>query len=428
VNSLNGRETADEQRAQVRGLDAPGTAADELRSQVRDLESAATAAAALRRMESPLVDPGEEAKNRVDTLLVDYQTRLRYGHDTIGVQARLAEAISVMTEDDQAKARERGKEIRKNPAAERKPLWPDHVNRDDLAATVRAYAALAPVVESRALSGEGTDVDATWAEAQKDRATAMRAQIDRAIKSGKGLHDLERDQLRAVIVDIEAGKTAVPDLLLADDRSAAVIDRERSDEIARDSARYHRHELEEILRGAGAPTGVARHVREDISRVVTEHTQLAAGRTNLRDYEATGADERLLSALTVHGVPEPVRNQVRNKLTEARDNCASTGQQAHWIQDRWAGRREKVAVDRNPGPPAYDSPEYRALQEHNLRQAGLDEDEVRQCLAAEKGRAKPPEAAVNPPAPEQKVRLTTPGAGVQQTHHRGPDRDTGLGC
>ncbi|OXR40248.1 hypothetical protein B7C42_07673 [Nocardia cerradoensis] len=413
--------------SKVNNLDTPGTAADDLRSQVRDLDSAATAAAALRRMESPMVDPGEEAKNRVDTLLMDYQTRLKHGHDTVGVQARLAEAISVMTEEDQAKARERGKEIRKNPAAERKPLWPDHVNRDDLAATVRAYAALAPVVESRVINPDGTDVDATWAQAQKDRATVMRAQIDRAIKSGKGLHDLERDQLRAVIVDIEAGKTAVPDLLLADDRSAAVIDRERSDEIAHDSARYHRHKLEEILRGGAAPEGVARHVREDISRVVAEHTQLAAGRTNLRDYEATGADERLLSALTAHGVPEPVRNQVRHHLTEARDNCASTGQQAHWIQDRWAGRREKVAVDRNPGPPAYDSPEYRALQEHNLRQAGLNEDEVRQCMAAEKGRAKPPSAAVNPPAPEQKVRLTTPGAGVQQTHHRGTDRDPGLG-
>ncbi|OBB51766.1 hypothetical protein A5748_16455 [Nocardia sp. 852002-51244_SCH5132740] len=425
VNSLDGPSTADEQRAQVRDLDAPGTAADELRGKVRNLDSAATAAAALRRMESPLVDPGEEAKNRVDTLLVDYQTRLKHGHDTISVQARLAEAISVMTEEDQTKARERGKEIRKNPAATRKPLWPDHVNRDDLAATVRAYALLAPTVEDHLTRENGPDL--LWTQGKKEQAEAMRAQIDRAIKSGKGLHDLEKDQLRAVIVDIEAGKTAVPDLLLADDRSAAVIDRERSDEIAREAAHYERHKLEEILRSGAAPEGVARHVREDISRVVAQHTQLAAGRTNLRDFESTGVEERLLSGLAAHGVPEPVRNQVRHQLDEARSTCASAGQQAHWVQDRWAGRREKVAADRNPGPPAYDSPEYRALQEHNLRQAGLDEDEVRQCLAAGKGRAKPPEAAVNPPAPEQKVRLTTPGAGVQQTHHRGPDRDTGLG-
>ncbi|NKY43553.1 hypothetical protein [Nocardia cerradoensis] len=123
---------------------------------------------------------------------------------------------------------------------------------------------------------------------------------------------------------------------------------------------------------------------------------MAAGRTNLRDFENTGVEDRLLAGLAAHGVPEPMRNQVRSHLDEARDNCASTGQQAHWIQDRWAGRREKVALDRNPGPPAYDSPERLALLEHNWRQAGLTDDEIRQCRTAEKGRAKPPSAPANP--------------------------------
>lgn len=407
-------------------------------SKPQGLASAGAAAAALRRMDSPLVDPGEEAKFRVDTLLTDYQVRLQHGHDTVGVQARLAEAISVMTEEDQTKARERGKEIRSNPAATRKPLWPDHISRDDLAATVRAYALLAPIVERDLARGED-GMDPQWVRDQKEQADAMRARIDRAIKSGKGLHDLEKDQLRAVIVDIEAGKTGVPDLLLADDRFAAVIDRERSDEIAREAAHYEQHKLEEILRSGAAPEGVARHVREDITRVVAEHTQLAAGRTNLADFENTGVEERLLSGLAAHGVPEPVRNQVRHHLAEARSTCASAGQQAHWIQDRWAGRREKVADQRNPGPPAYDSPERRALLEHNYRQAGLTKDEIRQCLAAEGGRAKPPSEAVKPrnnkgPSPavagfdgKDRTRQTAPGSGVQQTHHRGPDQGSGLG-
>lgn len=415
--------------SKVSDLDGPGTAADDLRSKVRDLETAGTAAAELRSMDGPLVDLGEEAKHRTDTLLLDYQARLRHGHDTVGVQARLAETISVMTEEDQTKARERGKEIRSNPAATHKPLWPDHINRDELSATVIAYAALAPMLEARiALDEEAKGPDAQWDADQRDRASTLRGRIDRAIKSGKGLHDLEKDQLRAVLVDIEAGKTVVPDMLLADDRCAAGIDRERGDEIARDSARYHRHKLEEILRGAAAPDGVARHLRADIDRVVTEHTQLAAGRINLRDFESAGTEERLLSGLAAHGVPEPVRNQVRNQLTEARSDCASTGKQAHWIQDRWAVRREKVAVDRNPGPPAYDSPERMALLDHNLRQAGLTEDQRAQRLAAAAGRAKPPSEAVKPPSPEQRARVTAPGSGIQQTHHRGgPDRDTGIG-
>ncbi|MBV7708202.1 hypothetical protein NOVA_36050 [Nocardia nova] len=387
-----------------------------------------SAAATLRQMRDPLVDLGEEAKYRVDTLLVDYQTRLKHGHDTVGVQARLAEAISVMTEKDQTIARERGKAIRSNPAAQFKPVWPDHVNREDLAATVYAYAALAPMVEARALGGEGTDVDATWAAAQRDRVTVMRAQIDRAIKSGKGLHAIERDQLRAVLVDVEAGKTVAPDLLLADDRSVAAFDRDRSDDIARQTAAYHRRDVEEILSAAPAAQGIARQVSEDLTRVVTAHTALAAGHTSLGDYEETRADERLLAGLAAVGVPEPVRNQVRNHLDQAREDCAITGKQARRIQERWAGRREQVEAERNPGPPAYDSPERLALLDHNLRQAGLTEDQRAQRLAAAAGRAKPPSEAVKPPAPEQRVRLTTPGSGIQQTHHRGgPDRDTGIG-
>ncbi|MFG3525077.1 hypothetical protein ACGF5S_32800 [Nocardia nova] len=387
-----------------------------------------SAAAALRQMREPLVDLGEEAKYRVDTLLVDYQTRLKHGHDTVGVQARLAEAISVMNEKDQTIARERGKAIRSNPAGQFKPVWPDHVNREDLAATVYAYAALAPMVEARALSGEGTDVDATWAAAQKDRVTTMRAQIDRAIKSGKGLHAVERDQLRAVLVDVEAGKTVAPDLLLADDRSVAAFDRDRSDDIARQTAAYHRRDVEEILAAAPAAQGIARQVSEDLTRVVTAHTALAAGHTSLGDYEETRADERLLAGLAAVGVPEPVRNQVRNHLDQAREDCAITGKQARRIQDRWATRREQVEAQRNPGPPTYDSPERLALLDHNLRQAGLTEDQRAQRLAAAAGRAKPPSEAVKPPTPEQKVRLTTPGSGIQQTHHRGgPGRDTGLG-
>jgi hypothetical protein len=138
----------------------------------------------------------------------------------------------------------------------------------------------------------------------------------------------------------------------------------------------------------------------------------------------------LQAALVANGVPEPVRNQVRKHLDQTREDSAITGRQARRIQDRWADRREAVQVERTPKEPAYDSPERRAGLEFNLRNAGLSEDEIRQCLAADAGRAKPPSAAVQA-TPERRHRLTTPGMGVamQQSHHRnGPDPDSGIGA
>jgi hypothetical protein len=218
--------------------------------------SSVLASAALRAITEPLVDPGEEVKNKVDTMLMDYQARLRHGLPTLEVQARLADAVSVMTPEDREIARGRGRTIRDNPAGDYKPLWPDHVDRDELAASVRAYAVLAPSVEARVAREDG--LDPQWALDQRDRAEAMRTRIDKAARSGKGLHRLEKDQLRAVLTDIEAGKVSVPDMLLADDRSTASIDRDRADEIAHQAAAINRRELEEILATAAAPEGTAR--------------------------------------------------------------------------------------------------------------------------------------------------------------------------
>lgn len=387
---------------------------------------ATLASAALRAMEEPVVDMGEAVKNKVDTMLKDYQDKLRRGIDTVEVQARLAEAVSVMTEADQQIARDRGKTIRSNPAGEYRPLWPEHVDRDELAATVHAYAVLAPEVEARIAREDG--LDPQYEIVQRDRAEVMRARIDKALKSGKGLAPLEKDQLRAVLADIEAGKVSVPDMLLADDKTTAAVDRDRADKIAHQAAEINRRELEEILATSAAPEGTARNVRADIHRLTEEHTRLAAGRCSLRDYEGTEADEKLQAALVANGVPEPVRKQVQKHLDATRQESAVTGRQARRIQDRWADRREAVQVARAPKQPDYDSPEQRAAREHNYRNAGLSPDEIRQCLAADAGRAKAPSAPQPTPA-EPKTRSTASGLGMQvsQARHRGPDQDFGIG-
>ncbi|WP_159847779.1 hypothetical protein [Nocardia sp. CY41] len=368
------------------------------------------------------MDPGEEVKNRIDTMLLDYQVKLPHGRDTAGLQRRLAEAVGLMDPQDQKTARDRGSEIRRNPVKEFKPLWPDHVDRDELAATLRRYAIVAPQVER--LAAQAGDLDAVTGKQLRDKAAQYRRRTEYAIKNGKGLHQLERDQLGAVLADIEAGRTAVPELLFVDDRTAAMVDADRSDQIAHDTARNHRRKVEQILDSHQVPDGVARKTRDDVSKLVHAHTQLAAGRWNMADYEQRDLDGALDAKLDALGVLEAVRNQVRNQLGEARTESAIVGKQARRVRAQWADRGGKLTAAR-ASVPEYDSDERRAGLAEVAKAAGLTPDEVTQRVAADAGFATPPNAAVSSkPRPTLKPRTTKPGA--YRAHRRGRGDQRGM--
>ncbi|MEV6562934.1 toprim domain-containing protein [Nocardia sp. NPDC051756] len=381
--------------------------------------------AELRRMPEPLVDPGEEVKPRVDQLLVKYQDRLRHGVDTTTIREQLAAAVAVMTPEDQQQARDRGRAIRDNPAAVTKPLWPEHVDRDELAGAVRTYAALAPQAERQAVAAD--DLDAVTAAQLREHAAKHRRTIDHALKNGKGLHDLERDQIKAVLDDVDAGVQVVPELLFADDRSAAALDADRADGIAATTSQIHRRQLTELLTGT-VPPEVVRRNEDEITRVFHAQTQLAGGRWNLGEYEQRGVEARLDTALTGAGVPEPVRNRVRHHLDYAAGECAIAGKQALRIADRWTERTDAVAASRAPAPPSYDSPERREQMAEGLADAGLTPDQVAQRMAADATRAHPPATAVaEKPGRNGSQRSTSPGSGVHRINHRGRGDQRGYG-
>ncbi|WP_433717433.1 toprim domain-containing protein (plasmid) [Nocardia sp. CA-084685] len=389
--------------------------------------AAVSPTAELRRLDEPLVDPGEEVKHRVDTMLLDFQVKLRNGHDTAAVQQRLGEAVALMTEEDREIARQRGIEVRANPGGEFKPLWPDHVDREALAESVRLYAALAPEAERQAvLSG---DLDAAAVEQLRKQTGVHRARIDTALKKGLGLHDLERDQLRAVLDDVEAGVKIVPEMLFASDRFAAAVDASRAEDIAATTSQVHRRQLTEILTTGSVPPSTVQRTTDEVTKVFMAQTQLAAGHINLAEYEQRGIDVRLDASLARAGVPEPVRNSVRNHLDRAAGECAITGKQATRIASRWAERTDRVAATRTQAPPAYDSPQRREGLEQTLRGTDMSEDEIAQRMAADSGHAKPPSAAVRGNG-RGKTRTTKQGAGVRRTHHRrngkGPEHGLGL--
>ncbi|GAB4590373.1 hypothetical protein [Nocardia sp. IFM 10818] len=157
-------------------------------------------------------------------------------------------------------------------------------------------------------------------------------------------------------------------------------------------------------------------------------TQLAAGNTSLADYEYRDTDAKLIARLAAAGVPEPIRNQVKNHIDHAAGQCAIAGKQARRIQDRWSARREMVSANRTPEPIDYDSPERRASTEAGLRAAGLSDRTVRGRMAADAGHATPPSAAVNSkPGAQGKGRTTKPGSGVHRSTHRGRGDQRGYG-
>ncbi|WP_280221315.1 hypothetical protein [Nocardia neocaledoniensis] len=385
----------------------------------------------MRKLAEPLVDPGEEAKPRVDAMLVRYRDALAAGGPTSQLRERLAHAVSVMTPEDQELARARGRAIRDNPVAKFDKLWPDHVDREELGNVVQMFASLSPrAVEA---SGRAGALDAVEAAAMHKRAEAHRKKIAHAIGNGKGLHPYEKDQLRAVLADVAAGKEVVPEMLFLDERSGAASDKKRAAIIAQESTQVTRRKVEQILESAGTPTGTARRARPQLQQVLDAHTHLAGGKISLPDYEQTARDQKLDVHLQGLGVPEGVRNRVRNVIESATGDAATVGKQARRIAEVWVEREDAVAESRVPDPFEHplDPHERRAAMARGFEQSGLTPDQARQQVAAASGRAYPPAEAVRQ-TPEQaagKGRTTKPGAGVRKVAHRrqGPGAGPSLG-
>lgn len=383
--------------------------------------------AELRKMDLPLVDLGEEAKPRVDKLLEAYQDRLKTGMSTTSVQERLRDAVAVMTPEDQQAARERGSEIRTNPAGKFARLWPDHVDREELGATVRMYASVA--TQAARTAGKAGDLADPTAAALRKRAETDRAYIKHALTKGKGLHPLEREQLRAVLVDVDAGKHTTPELLFVDDRSASVVDMDRASAIAYDHARYTRHKLGQMLESNQAPRGTARRAREQVQRVADAQIQLAVGNATLTDHEDKGVDRQLIERLAAAGVPEGMRNRVRAELDATAGEASVAGKQAKVIQERWADRRDAVVTVRTPATPEYGSRDRLDLMADHLRAQGMPPDEVTQRIAAESTCAYTTQDAAKAALKgRNKSRTTRPGAGMNITNQRGRGKgDRGFG-
>lgn len=335
--------------------------------------TAISAAQEQSSLSTPLVDPGEEAKPRIDRLLETYQEQLRVGAPTKEVLGELAREVAVLTPDDQDAARARGKAVRANPAGLYPRMWPSHVDRDELGEHLHAYAKLAPAAERAAVAAD--DFSAADATELRKQVAKHRTAIKEAITNGEGLHALEKEQIKAVLRDIDAGKPQLPEQLFADDRSVAVVDIARSQRLAHSSGRAGRRDLEKILESGG--------VSDEVRAKVGEHLDRTSG-----------------SVEAAH-----------------RQGAETTA--------KWAARWEAVVIARAADAVDYDSPARQQKLADKLRVAGLDEDQVAERVAADASFATPPAAAAAPP--KRGPRTTSPGDGMRYGHNRNNGKGRGKG-
>ncbi|MEU4840296.1 hypothetical protein [Nocardia testacea] len=313
----------------------------------------------------PLVDPGEEARGRIPSLLTEFAAR-RID------PARMTEEISVLTPEDQHTVREIGRAIvaGHNPDLR---VWPGFANRDEILDELKTYAGITGHQEwtARELLGSPNREESMARigvhdeiAADSPRLAATRAKLQ-AIATGtepNGLAPIERAHLAAVLSDIDTGRVLhrkdVPELMWADERSRSAVDSDwqirrgvglasrtenRIWELAQASSPVERKTDQEYDRGAAAQNvalalynvagGLGLDNREQTRR---EH----------RDYYRKTVDE-LDKVLTRQGVAPTVKEAIHAEIHEAARQAGSIGREADDRDRQWVARTYTMVTARD---------------------------------------------------------------------------------
>lgn len=347
------------------------------------------------------VDPGEEVRGRIPELL--------HGFETGYVSAqKMAAEISVMTKADQARVREVGKAIRDGREPETE-LWRGYINRDEfgeevflLAGDVEDIRAIADYLAENDISNENPE---SWGVRDETAETIERLrergdEIVAVATTAHGLADVERRQLVAIVDDVDAGRFQgrkdIPELLFADEHSKRQVDQQRIGRAANVIANGMRTQVDEIL----AATEFDRRSREgglasfqEAQLHDTIYTVADGAITTGIDHERrryTDLRAKFGQALAAAGVGAEHRDRIRATIDAAAHQAGIVGKAAADRNERWAIKSERIAM----------------IRDDQL-------DTLAQQRAADKGRAHPPEAAVDPEA----VRACT--AQINQSHGNG---------
>ncbi|WP_280213111.1 hypothetical protein [Nocardia cyriacigeorgica] len=312
------------------------------------------------------VDPGEEARGRVKTMLDAYADRKLAPQE-------IAEQISVMTSDDQEKVRSVGRQIAAelandtgNPTGVDTAVWPGYVDRDKLTEALQEYATDAEELAHEADYVATTDLTEYGGEeigvsddigARIERmATTRETLLEQALHS-PGLHALERAQLMATIADIDTGRITtanqLPELLLLDERSKAAVDEKRILAPATQLADTTRQQLTELVAKAGIEPGhrAAAAIHGGVNAIGDSLSAVASGATTFGiDRERAQFTERrakLGQALTSAAANPEVKAQIRQLIDDRARDAGKLGRPAASRHAQWNVKAERIIATRD---------------------------------------------------------------------------------
>lgn len=263
-----------------------------------------------------LIDPAIAARARVDTLLG------KFAEHGGAFGPALVNETALLSPPDQRRVRHAAHQVIGGyPVA---PLWPDHVDRDQLAASLRHFTRAART-HPGALEAEHAQVT--------------------ALLRGKGLHVLEQVRIREFLADTVAGAPPHAALLLIDERSKQRLDIARSEHAARLPAAHAIERVHELL-GPRATRGLTHAV----AAIGTDITWLAHGR-----HSAPAMSERrgvyhqhlarLMRRSRTEQLPIELTAQIREVLETAVRAGARHGTERTDREHQWAQRLSSPPVD-----------------------------------------------------------------------------------
>ncbi|WP_280484501.1 hypothetical protein [Nocardia cyriacigeorgica] len=313
------------------------------------------------------VDPGEEARGRVKTMLDAYADRKLAPQE-------IAEQISVMTSEDQDKVRAVGRRIAAelangtgNPTEVDTAVWPGHVDRDKLTETFQEYATDAGELAREADYVATTDLAAEYGGEEIGVSDDIGARIERmaiareALREqalhSPGLHALERAQLMATIADIDTGRittaSQLPELMLIDERSKAAVDEQRILAPATQLADTTRQQLTELVAKAGIDRGhrATAAIHGGVNAIGDSLSAVASGATTFGiDRERAQFTERraqLGQALTSAAADPEVKTQIRQLIDDRARDAGKLGRPAASRHAQWNVKTERIIATRD---------------------------------------------------------------------------------
>lgn len=365
-------------------------------------------------LESPVfVDPGEETRSRVGGLLE------RFAENPKTAGPEIAREISVMTDADQQRVRQAGKQIADGIVTGE--IWPGYVDRDVFSEDLRDYAddleelrRDADYLAEGGYSDEERDRLGYIGPASHDetseritRLAAHREQLLGEAGTGRGLAPMERAQIAITIGDIDTGRIRgrdqLPELPFIDERTKADIDDLRSSNAASRLSRATREAITQRLDDAGIDTtstglDAAGQLNFEVSSLTNTLASVAAGARHgvdqaRRDYLDNRG--RLGEALTQAGAGQETKNDIRELVDSRARDAGDLGRTAAERRTQWQDKVGQVVAARDTAA---------------ARKAGRD------AIAAEV--TKPPErACATRPAPSAgQQNPARPGARISRLH------------